>query len=83
MRSIQWHVGDVIRKLRLERGWTQTDLGDAAGGIRKMAIIAIEANTSDPRQSTVRALATALGVTLDELYALVPGPSVTTTRRRA
>lgn len=81
MRSIQWHVGDVVRKLRLERGWTQTDLGDAAGGIRKMTIVNIEANSGDPRQSTLQALATALGVTLEELYALVPAAPVTRKRR--
>jgi transcriptional regulator with XRE-family HTH domain len=56
-----------LRTLRLKAGLTQMDLATAAG-LTLSAITKIEAGEiANPRFNTVKALAKALGCTLDEL----------------
>jgi transcriptional regulator with XRE-family HTH domain len=56
-----------VRALRLAAGMTQQQLAVAAG-LALGGLAQIEQGTTrDPRVSTLRALAKALGVTLDEL----------------
>lgn len=61
------HVGQRVRALRLKAGMTQQQLAVAAkvpvSGVAQLE----QGVTSDPRLSTLRALAKALGVTLDAL----------------
>jgi transcriptional regulator with XRE-family HTH domain len=60
-------IGDRLKRLRKAAGMTQQALATAAG-LSMSAIIHIEAGRiPDPRLSTLKALARALGVTLDEL----------------
>jgi len=54
--------GEKIKLHREERELSQEDLGNLCGLTRR-SIITYEADGSRPRQSTVRKLATALGVT--------------------
>lgn len=61
-----FHVGDVIRKLRTERGWTLDDLA-AHSGVNKMTISGIERG-ADARKSTIDRLAVAFGLPVAQLY---------------
>jgi SOS-response transcriptional repressor LexA len=68
-----FHVGDVIRKLRLERGWNGSELGERAD-IDKMTVSAIERGNGFRRDSLDR-IAVAFGMTdARDLYRLVPKP---------
>lgn len=66
-----FHVGDVIRKLRNSRGWSQTELGEKAA-LNKDTINRIESGEK-PRQDSIERIAAALGVELHELYAARSG----------
>lgn len=56
-----------LRRLREQRGWTQEDLA-ARSGVPQGTISNIEAGrTQSPRLGSVEALATALGVTVEEV----------------
>ena len=55
-----FHVGDVIRKLRLERGWTGEALAREAG-VNKMTVSAIERGENHTREK-LQAIARALGL---------------------
>ena len=69
---IHWHVGDVVRKLREQRKWTQLKLGDKAG-LNKATIVALEEGVDrDTKRSTFEKVAQALGISVRELHALVP-----------
>lgn len=54
-------VGDVLRKLRLEKGWSLEELAEKSG-VDKMTISKFERGISDSRQSTIDSLARALGL---------------------
>jgi transcriptional regulator with XRE-family HTH domain len=59
-------IGDRVRRLRVRAGLTQQALAVAAG-LSVSAVAQIEAGkTPDPRLSTLRAMAGALGVSIDE-----------------
>jgi transcriptional regulator with XRE-family HTH domain len=60
-------IGDRLKRLRTAAGLTQQALATKAG-LSMSAIIHIEkGRIPDPRGSTLKALAGALGVTVDEL----------------
>jgi len=60
------YVGDNVRELRTLNALTQEELADRAG-ITATALSRIERNEAEPRPSTLRKLATALGVEPREL----------------
>lgn len=55
-----------LAALRLRRGWSQRDLANAIG-VLQPHIARLESGRNDPSLGTVRKLAAALGVTIDEL----------------
>lgn len=60
-------IGDRIRILRIEKGWSQAELA-AACGLNRNSIYKYEKNESMPRMPKVRAIAEALGVPMDTLF---------------
>lgn len=56
------HIGRKIEKVRLLRGFTQTELGERLGGISKQAISKLE-QTEIIDDSRIEEVAKALGVT--------------------
>jgi phage repressor protein C with HTH and peptisase S24 domain len=65
-------VGDVVRKLRKERGLTLDGLAELAG-VGKMTLMHLENENRDPRGSTINKVAKALGLRdAGGLFALVP-----------
>ena len=60
------YVGDNVRELRTLSALTQEELADRAG-ITATALSRIECNEAEPRPSTLRKLAAALGVEPREL----------------
>jgi transcriptional regulator with XRE-family HTH domain len=59
-------VGERVRTLRRERGWSQSELGSRAN-LGYQAVSDIERGIKTPRLESRKALADALGVDLDEL----------------
>ncbi len=60
----------IVRRLRSRNGLTQEDLAFAAD-ITISAMSRIERGLSDPAWTSIRAIAKALGISLDELGAAV------------
>jgi transcriptional regulator with XRE-family HTH domain len=60
------YVGDNVRELRTLNALTQEELADRAG-ITATALSRIERNEAEPRPSTLRKLAAALGTEPREL----------------
>jgi transcriptional regulator with XRE-family HTH domain len=60
------YVGDKVKRLRDERALTQGELADKAG-LTVAALSRIERNNAEPRPTTRRKLAEALGVNPSEL----------------
>lgn len=61
------HISDNLKRLREARNWSQTHL-EQSSGISRAQISRLESEAdSNPTISTLVALATALGVTVDEL----------------
>lgn len=61
-------TGDRLTRLRTQRGWTQEELAFKAG-ITQGTVSLIERDEKTPKADTLDALAEALGVTLDYLWA--------------
>ncbi len=61
-----------MRALRERRRWTQAQLGTRAGGLNKATIVSVEAMDRNHGRETYAKVASAFGITLAELYALVP-----------
>ena len=59
---------EVLRSLREQKGWTQTQLA-AESGVSQTYISELEAGKSDPTIAIVRKLASALGVSIADLLA--------------
>lgn len=55
-----------LRRLRLERGWSQDDLA-AEADVRQALVSAIEVETANPTLETLDRIAAALGVDLARL----------------
>lgn len=67
MSIVRWTIGDVVRKLRADRGWTQRQFATTAG----MAVTAanrLEQNSELSDQRTIRRAAEALDVPVSLLY---------------
>lgn len=62
-----FHVGDVVRKLRNERGWTLDDLA-AKTDTNKNTLSAIERGEGNPRLDTLLKIAKALQIPPDRLF---------------
>ncbi|HZG62080.1 MAG TPA: helix-turn-helix transcriptional regulator [Rubrobacteraceae bacterium] len=60
------YIGERLKELRVRRALTQEELADEAG-TGKNTINRIERNLTEPHMSTLRKLATALGVDPAEL----------------
>lgn len=60
-------IGDIIRELRENKGWTQKQLA-AESHIHEVQIRRYENNQALPREAQLKKLATALGVTEDYFY---------------
>lgn len=67
-----FHVGDVVEKLREQRGWNQSQLGHAAK-VNKGTVSDFENDPAKADGETIAKLAAALGYTVSALHALVPG----------
>jgi transcriptional regulator with XRE-family HTH domain len=63
------YVGDNLKRLRVLNALTQAELAQKAG-LTPAAVARIERNEAEPRMTTLRKLAEALGV---EPYELVKG----------
>jgi transcriptional regulator with XRE-family HTH domain len=73
MASINWHIGHIVLILRNDRGWTQEQLGKKAGGLNKATIVSVEKMDRQHMNDTYARIARAFGLTLAQLFALVPG----------
>ena len=63
-------VRNQVREMRIERRFTQEDLG-AAVGLTRQSILAIEKGRFTPSIHTALMLAQALGVSVDQIFWLV------------
>lgn len=70
--SLSSHLGDRVRLLRSQRGWSLEELATASGVSRSM-LSQVERNETNPTVVVALAIAKALGVSLDDLAA--PGDS--------
>ena len=59
-------LGETIKALRLEKGLTQPQLADLVG-VSKGMITIWENNINEPKATYLKALASALDVTVDQL----------------
>jgi transcriptional regulator with XRE-family HTH domain len=59
-------IGTRLRRLRTQKGWTQTDLATKAK-VHRVSVAKIEGNAMMPTVPTLTRLAKALGVTVMEL----------------
>lgn len=77
MLTITWHLGDVVRVLRRTKHWTQQTLATKARGkLNKATIVSVERMDRSHGKETYERIADAFGLTLPQLYALVPGAQV-------
>lgn len=63
----RWTIGDVVRKLRTDRGWTQREFAKLAG-MAMTAANRLEQTSDLSDQRTIRRAAQALGVPVSLLY---------------
>lgn len=68
-------IGAKIRKLRKERNLTQAQLGERAG-VEIHSVTRYESGRVRPRAKLLQRFADALGVTVEELQADEPAPSL-------
>ena len=72
MATVQWHEGDVVRKLRAIVGWKLKDLS-AASGVDIQVIHRLEVGkTKEAERETLTRLAAAFGLTWRQLLDAVP-----------
>lgn len=64
-------VGKNIQRIRIMKGLSQVDCADKSG-ITRLALANIEKNASNPKSSTVMAIAATLGVPMHELFRAAP-----------
>lgn len=58
------NIGEIIRKRRIELGWTQQELADKMGYTSKSTINKIEKGRSDVAQKNIAKFAEVLGVSI-------------------
>jgi len=75
---IATEIGDRIRRLRKERGWTQKELAERTGCSQR-AVVYYERDGKYPPAPVLAAMAGAFGITLDALIA--PDDPARKTRR--
>lgn len=63
-------LGEAVKRLRKERGFTQEELGERMDNRDHQAPALIERGHRNPTHETLQILATALGVRLSEIDAL-------------
>jgi transcriptional regulator with XRE-family HTH domain len=63
---IDWHIGDVIQKLRNQKGLNQTQLAQKVG-VNKATIVRIEGGDSKVSRGTYLKIAAVLGTSLADL----------------
>ena len=73
MRRLRLHVGEDIRRLRLDAGLTLTELG-AVTGIHRSHLARIEAGVATPSLEALVAIGVALGADLSLRYFAGAGP---------
>lgn len=71
MLPLEWHVGDVIRKLREDKRWTQLRLGKESD-LDKSTIVRVEENAPGVRRETYELIAKALGCSVGALFMMIP-----------
>jgi len=64
--KVSKQFGDNLKRLRLAKGMSQTDLGEKLA-VDKGYISTLESGKTNPTLSTIGKLAKALGVTVSEL----------------
>jgi transcriptional regulator with XRE-family HTH domain len=65
-----WTLGDVVRKVRLSRGWKQKDLARAAG-LNVSVVNRLEKTPDKSERATIESVAKALKIPLSQLYVYV------------
>lgn len=63
-----FHLGDVVKKLRVQRDWTLEELAEQSA-VNKGTLSGIERGEGNPRRDTLERIASALGTTVGALYA--------------
>ena len=66
--TLKWTIGDVVRKLRDDRGWSQATLADRAT-VARTSVLNLEKDSDTVDQRTVQRVADALTVPVSLLYA--------------
>ena len=74
--KVLWTLGDVVRKLRADKGWTQQELGTRAD-LHQTAVNRLERNSDKSERSTIERAARALNVSVAELFAYADELSLT------
>lgn len=64
---ILYNLPDKIRKTRIQKGWTQTDLGNAMGS-DKALVSKLENGIKTPNLETVRKAADAMDVSISDWF---------------
>lgn len=67
-------LGDTIRELREQRGWSQSDLAERCGTFQQ-TIGRYESGTHEPKASMITALSAAFGVTVSYLLGMDDDPN--------
>ena len=78
---IQWTIGDVVRKLRDQKGWKQADLAREAG-LDVTVVSRLEKRSELSEQRTIYRVAKALGVSVADLHAYAEPVSMTALDRQ-
>jgi transcriptional regulator with XRE-family HTH domain len=75
-----WTIGDVVRKLRDGKGWTQADLAREAS-LDITAVNRLEKRSEKSEQRTIYRVANALGISVADLYAHAEPASLSSEQR--
>lgn len=67
---LSWQIGDVVRKLREQKGLTQGQLAELAGKHVSTVVRVEKGGESD--RATIEAIAHALGLSVAQIYAKLP-----------
>lgn len=67
-------IGNQLRKLRNEKGWTQAELADRVG-IARVSVLSIEKGHFIPTIETALRISQALNVPVEEIFWLKEEPS--------
>ena len=74
--TLHWHIGDVVVKLRSIRKMNAKELAQRAG-VKGNTISALENGTGRSQAKTVKKVARVLGVSVEDIFSLVPAPTHT------